>query len=269
VAAIVKGAEDRGLKLVGASGFRAETARGWSERLTADASRSATKPCLPRSGSTRTAYRKSRCTPQDGQGVMLVAVDGRAAGLVAVADPIKESAIGALRALREEGIHVVMLTGDSRATADAVAAKLGIDDVVAEVLPEQKAAAVKKFQAEAGSSAWRATASTTPGPGPGADRHRDGDRGRRCDGKRRRHAGEGRSARHRARPPSQPSDHAQTSGQNLSSPSSSTPWRCRSPAGVFYPFFGLLLNPMIASAAMSVSSVTVVGNALRLRRVPL
>src|SRR5204863_1855238 len=82
---------------------------------------------------------------KDGQGVMLVAVDGRAAGLVAVADPIKESAIGALRALREEGIRVVMLTGDSRATADAVAATLGIDDVVAEVLPEQKAAAVKKF----------------------------------------------------------------------------------------------------------------------------
>src|SRR5262249_7541969 len=83
---------------------------------------------------------------KDGQGVMLVAVDGRAAGLVAVADPIKESAISALHALRDEGIGVVMLTGDSRVTAEAVGRKLGIDDVVAEVLADQKATAVKKYQ---------------------------------------------------------------------------------------------------------------------------
>ncbi|MBO0738015.1 MAG: cadmium-translocating P-type ATPase, partial [Alphaproteobacteria bacterium] len=83
---------------------------------------------------------------QEGQGVMLVAVDGEAAGLIAVADPIKESAIAALKALRDERIRVVMLTGDSRTTAAAVGRKLGIDDVVAEVLPDQKASAVKKFQ---------------------------------------------------------------------------------------------------------------------------
>ena len=85
---------------------------------------------------------------QEGQGVMLVAIDGEAAGLIAVADPIKEGAVGALEALRRERIRVVMLTGDSRTTARAVASKLGIDDVVAEVLPDQKAAAVKKFQDE-------------------------------------------------------------------------------------------------------------------------
>ncbi|HEY2539475.1 MAG TPA: copper-translocating P-type ATPase, partial [Stellaceae bacterium] len=85
---------------------------------------------------------------QEGQGVMLIAIDGKAAGLIAVADPIKETAIGAMKALREEHIRVVMLTGDSRTTAQAVGRKLGIDDVVAEVLPDQKAAAVKKFQDE-------------------------------------------------------------------------------------------------------------------------
>ena len=81
-----------------------------------------------------------------GQGVMLIAVDGRAAGLVAVADPLKESAAGALQALRQERNGVVMLTGDSRTTAQAVARKLGIDEIVAEVLPDQKASAVKKLQ---------------------------------------------------------------------------------------------------------------------------
>src|SRR5262249_11640433 len=83
---------------------------------------------------------------KDGQGVMLVAVDNRTAGLVAVADPIKESAIGALQTLSDEGIWVVMLTGDSRVTAEAVGRKLGIDEVVAEVLPDQKSSAVKRFQ---------------------------------------------------------------------------------------------------------------------------
>src|SRR5262249_19769939 len=85
---------------------------------------------------------------QQGQGVMLVAIDAKPAGLVAVADPVKEGAVGALQALREERIRVVMLTGDSRTTAEAVGRKLGIDDVVAEVLPDQKASAVKKFQDE-------------------------------------------------------------------------------------------------------------------------
>ena len=94
----------------------------------------------------RSCRRKPKRCGKTGQGVMLVAVDGQAAGLVAVADPIKESAVAALQALRAEGIRVVMLTGDSRATAMAVGRKLGIDEVVAEVLPDQKAAAVKRFQ---------------------------------------------------------------------------------------------------------------------------
>src|SRR5262249_7723675 len=83
---------------------------------------------------------------EDGQGVMLVAVDGRAAALVAGADPIKESAIGALKSLRSEEIRAVMLTGDSRTTAGAVGRKLGLDEITAEVLPDQKAAVVKGLQ---------------------------------------------------------------------------------------------------------------------------
>src|SRR5262249_59013797 len=83
-----------------------------------------------------------------GNGVMLVAIDGAAAGLVAVADPVKEGARDALAALRADGIRTVMLTGDSHVTAEAVARRLGLDDVVAEVLPDQKAAIIKRLQDE-------------------------------------------------------------------------------------------------------------------------
>ncbi len=83
---------------------------------------------------------------KEGQTVMFVAADGKLAGLLAVSDPIKETTPAAIRQLHEEGLQVVMLTGDNRATAEAVAAKLGIDQVVAEVLPDEKADAVKKFQ---------------------------------------------------------------------------------------------------------------------------
>src|SRR5207245_433445 len=85
---------------------------------------------------------------REGQTVMFVAVDGRVAGLVGVADPIKSTTPEAIRQLHEEGIRIVMLTGDSRTTAEAVAKKLNIDEVVAEVLPDQKAQAVKRFQTE-------------------------------------------------------------------------------------------------------------------------
>jgi P-type E1-E2 ATPase len=85
---------------------------------------------------------------REGNSVVLAAIDGRPAGLFAVADPIKEDARSALAALREEHIRVVMLTGDARATADAVARRLGIDEVIAEVLPDQKAEVVRRLQAE-------------------------------------------------------------------------------------------------------------------------
>jgi Cu+-exporting ATPase len=206
---------------------------------------------------------------QEGQGVMLVAIDETAAGLIIVADPIKQSAIGALTALREEGIRVVMLTGDSRTTAQAVGRKLGINDVLAEVLPDQKASAVRKFQDEGrlvgmagdGINDAPALAQADVGiaMGTGTDVAMEaaavtlikGDlqgivRARRLS----------RSTMRNIR-------------QNLFFAFVFNALAVPIAAGVLYPPIGLLLNPMIASAAMSMSSVLVITNALRLRTVRL
>ena len=205
----------------------------------------------------------------EGQGVMLIAVDGKAAGLIVVADPIKESAIGALKALREESIRVVMLTGDSRTTAQAVGRKLDIDAVVAEVLPDQKASAVKKFQdehrfvamADDGINDAPALAQAQVGFAMGsvtdvvmesaAVTLIKGDlqgivRARRLS----------RATMRNIR-------------QNLFFAFIFNALAVPIAAGVLYPALGLLLNPMIASAAMSMSSVLVVTNALRLRTISL
>jgi len=193
----------------------------------------------------------------------------KAAGLIAVADPIKEGAVGALEALRRERIRVVMLTGDSRTTARAVASKLGIDDVVAEVLPDQKAAAVKKFQEEGrfvgmagdGINDAPALAQAHVGiaMGTGTDVAMEaaaitlikGDlqgivRARRLS----------RATMRNIR-------------QNLFFAFVFNALAVPIAAGVLYPVIGLLLNPMIASAAMSMSSVLVITNALRLRTIRL
>ena len=200
---------------------------------------------------------------------MLIAVDGHAAGLVAVADPIKESAIGALKALRDEHIRVVMLTGDSRTTAEAVGRKLGIDDVVAEVLPDQKAAAVKKFQdqrrfvAMAGDgindAPALAQAQVGIAMGTGADVAMESAAVTLIKGDLQGIV----RARHLSRAT------MRNIRQNLFFAFIFNALAVPIAAGVLYPAFGLLLNPMIASAAMSLSSVTVIVNALRLRRVAL
>ncbi len=269
-AAIVKGAEDRGLKLAEASEFNAETGKGVVG--TVDGRRVAVG-----NGALFTSLgidadglpEQADALRKDGQGVMLIAVDGRAAGLVAVADPIKESAIGALRALREEGIRVVMLTGDSRVTADAVAAKLGIDDVVAEVLPDQKASVVKNFQDEGrfvgmagdGINDAPALAQAQIGiaMGTGADVAMESAGVTLVKGDLQGIV----RARHLSRAT------MRNIRQNLFFAFVFNALAVPIAAGVLYPAFGLLLNPMIASAAMSLSSVTVIGNALRLRRVAL
>jgi len=206
---------------------------------------------------------------EDGQGVMLVAIDGRAAGLVAVADPIKESAIGALKSLRSEAIRTVMLTGDSRATAEAVGRKLGLDQIAAEVMPDQKAAAVKGLQEQGRTVAMAgdgindapalAQAQVGIAMGTGTDVAMQsagmtlvkGDlqgivRARRLS----------RAVMHNIR-------------QNLFFAFIFNGLAIPIAAGILYPASGLLLNPMIASAAMSMSSVLVIGNALRLRRLAL
>jgi Cu+-exporting ATPase len=202
-----------------------------------------------------------------GQSVMFVAVDGRAAGLLAVSDPIKETTPEAIRQLHEEGMRIVMLTGDNRVTAEAVAKKLGLDDVVAEVLPDEKAAAVKRLQ-EAGRFVVMAGDGINDAPalaqaqvgiamGSGTDVAMESAGVTLVRGDLRGIV--------RARRLSQAT--LANIKQNLFFAFIYNVLGVPVAAGVLYPFFGLLLSPIIAAAAMSFSSVSVVGNALRLRRV--
>ncbi|MGB8274311.1 MAG: copper-translocating P-type ATPase, partial [Alphaproteobacteria bacterium] len=206
---------------------------------------------------------------QDGQTVMFVAVDGRAAGLVGVADPIKETTREAIESLRADGVEVVMLTGDSRTTALAVARKLGIDRVEAEVLPAAKGEVVKRLQAEGRFVAMAgdgindapalAQAQVGIAMGTGTDVAMESAGVTLVKGDLRGIVRARRLSR-------------ATMGnirQNLFFAFIYNALGVPVAAGVLYPWFGLLLSPMIAAAAMSFSSVSVVGNALRLRRVEL
>jgi len=209
---------------------------------------------------------KAEALRKEGQTVMFVAVDDKAAGLLGVADPIKGTTPEAIRQLHEEGIRIVMLTGDSRTTAEAVAGKLDIDELVAEVLPGQKADTVKRLQKEGRIVAMAgdgindapalAQAQVGIAMGTGTDAAMEsagvtlvkGDlrgiaRARRLSGATMRNI-----------------------KQNLFFAFVYNALGVPVAAGVLYPFFGILLSPFIAAAAMSISSVSVVGNALRLRR---
>ena len=200
-----------------------------------------------------------------GQTVMFVAVDGKAAGLLAVSDPIKETTPEAIRQLHDEGIRIVMVTGDNRVTAEAVAKQLGIDDVMAEVLPDQKVAAVKQLQAQGRVVAMAgdgindapalAQAQVGIAMGTGTDVAMESAGVTLVKGDLRGIV----RARHLSR--------ATMSNirQNLFFAFVYNALGVPIAAGVLYPVSGLLLSPMIAAAAMSVSSVSVVGNALRLR----
>jgi P-type Cu+ transporter len=203
---------------------------------------------------------------QDAQTVIFVVVDGRPAGFLGVADPIKESTAEAMRTLHAEGVRIVMLTGDSRTTAEAVARRLTIDEVVAEVLPDQKASAVKRLQREGRVVAMAgdgindapalAQAEVGIAMGTGTDVAMESAGVTLIKGDLRAIA--------RARAISR-----QTLGnikQNLFFAFVYNAAGIPVAAGVLYPWFGILLNPMLAAAAMSLSSVSVVGNALRLWR---
>jgi Cu+-exporting ATPase len=268
--AIVKGAEERGLKVLPATDF--VTAPGKGVTGLVDGRRVAVgNTALLASLGIEPGDLPARADAlrQEGQGVMLVAIDGKAAGLIAVADPIKESAIAALKALHAEHIHVVMLTGDSRTTAAAVGRKLGIDDVVAEVLPDQKASAVKKFQDEhrfvamAGDGINDAPALAQAhvgiAMGTGADVAMQSAAVTLIKGDLQGIVRARRLSRATMR----------NIRQNLFFAFVFNALAVPIAAGVLYPALGLLLNPMIASAAMSMSSVLVVTNALRLRTVGL
>jgi len=200
---------------------------------------------------------------------MFVAAQGKLAGIVAVSDPIKESTPAAIKELHDEGLKVVMLTGDNRATAEAVAAKLDIDEVVAEVLPEEKAAAVKRFQDEGKVVAMAgdgindapalAQAQVGIAMGTGTDVAMESAGVTLVKGDL--------TGIVRARKLSRAT--MVNIKQNLFFAFIYNSLGVPVAAGVLYPVFGILLSPIIAAAAMSLSSVSVVGNALRLKRIDI
>jgi Cu+-exporting ATPase len=205
----------------------------------------------------------------EGQTVMFVVVQKTLAGIVAVADPIKESTPDAIAALHEEGLRIVMLTGDSRTTAESVAKKLGIDEVRAEVLPDQKARAVEELQKEGFTVAMAgdgvndapalARAQVGIAMGTGTDVAMESAGVTLVKGDLRGIV--------RARKLSRAT--MTNIRQNLVFAFAYNSLGVPIAGGVLYPFFGILLSPMIAAAAMSLSSVSVIGNALRLRRIEM
>jgi Cu+-exporting ATPase len=269
-AAIVGGAQEKGLLLLTVGDFKSHTGKGVTgsvegravalgnlklfEELQLDAGE------LPARADTLRG---------DGQTVMLLAVDGKAAGLIGVADPVKASTPDAIRALHEEGIRIIMLTGDNRTTAEAVAKKLGIDQVEAEVLPEQKAAIVKQLQAQGRFVAMAgdgvndapalAQAQVGIAMGTGTDVAMESAGVTLIKGDLRGIVRAVRLSRATMK----------NIRQNLFFAFIYNVLGVPVAAGVLYPFFGLLLSPIIAAAAMSFSSVSVILNALRLRRTNL
>jgi len=266
-AAIVAGAQDRNLSLASASDFQSVTGEG--VEATVDGRRIAigNEKLMARLGATSAALAaKAEDGRSQGQTVMFVAVDGEAAGLIGVADPIKASSKEAIRALHRAGIRVVMLTGDAEATAQAVGRMIGIDEIHANVSPEDKHRVISELQA-AGRRVGMAGDGINDAPalakadigiamGTGTDVAMEsagitlvqGDLGGIAKARRLSQLTMGNIR------------------QNLFFAFFYNALGVPLAAGILYPWFGLLLSPMIAAAAMSLSSVSVIGNALRLRR---
>jgi Cu+-exporting ATPase len=269
-AAIVTEAEERGVKLTTTESFESVTGKGVTGRVEGHTVGLGNRRLLEDLGvDPGDLAGKAENLRGDGQTVMFVAVDGSIAGLLGVTDPVKQTTPEAIRQLHEEGIHVVMLTGDNRTTAEVVARKLGIDEVVAEVLPDQKVEVVKRFQQEGRIVAMAgdgindapalARAHVGIAMGTGTDVAIESAGVTLVKGDLRGIV--------RARKLSRA-----TMGnikQNLFFAFVYNALGVPVAAGALYPFFGVLLSPMIAAAAMSFSSVSVIGNALRLRRVRL
>jgi len=268
--AVLKGAEERGIRPTDAVDFESVTGKGISGSVNGKLVRVGNSAMLDAAGINHSELSaRAEELRKEAQTVMLIAIDNRLAGLLCVADPIKESAADALVALRQEGIHVAMLTGDSRATAEAVARKLGIEEVHAEVLPDQKAEVVKTLLAAGHKVAMAgdgvndapglAQASVGIAMGTGADIAMESAGITLLQGDLRGIV--------RARRLSKAT--MKNIRQNLFFAFIYNSLGVPIAAGLLYPFFGILLSPMIASAAMTFSSVSVIANALRLRRVEL
>jgi P-type Cu+ transporter len=266
-AAIVEGAQERGLKLEPVGDFQSITGKGVRGKVAGhDLAIGNLKLLEEMRVSAGELPVRAEELRAEGQTVMLAALDGKPAGLIGVGDPIKETTPEAIRMLHTKGVRIVMLTGDSRTTAQAVAARLGIDQVRAEVLPEEKAREVKRLQSE-GRFVAMAGDGINDAPGlaqahigiamsTGTDVAMESAGVTILKGDLRRIARAQLLSRATMR----------NIRQNLFFAFIYNTLGLPIAAGALYPFFGLLLSPMIAAAAMSFSSVSVVGNALRLRR---
>ena len=269
-AAIVAGAGERGVELGEAKAFESVTGQGVTGEVDGRRVALGNARLLASLGVDPGALTdRAEALRMEGQTVMFLAVDGVAAGLVGVADPIKETTPEAIDALHAEGVRIVMLTGDSETTAKAVAAKLGLDEVIAGVLPEQKAETVKRLQGEGrvvgmagdGVNDAPALAQAQVGiaMGTGTDVAMESAGVTLVKGDLRGLVRARRLSRTTMR----------NIRQNLFFAFIYNGVGVPIAAGVLYPAFGILLSPIIAAAAMSFSSVSVVANALRLNRVRL
>jgi len=269
-AAIVSGAQERGIELSEAKAFESLTGKGVAGEVSGRQVSIGNQALLADLGLTTTDLaEKAEQLRLDGQTVMFVIIDGAVAGLVSVADPIKATTSEAIRQLHKEGIRVVMLTGDSETTARAVAGKLNLDEVVAEVLPDQKAEVVKRFQVGGHKVAMAgdgindapalAQADVGIAMGTGTDVAMESATVTLVKGDLRGIVRAIRLSRATMR----------NIRQNLFFAFLYNALGIPIAAGVLYPFFGILLSPMIAAAAMSFSSVSVIANSLRLRRVSI
>jgi Cu+-exporting ATPase len=269
-AAIVGAAKERGIDLIEASDFDSVTGKGVRGKVDGREVALGNRRLLESLGiDLGPLAERAERQRAEGETVMFVAVDGKSAGLVCVADPIKESTREALEALRADGLHIVMLTGDNRTTAEAVAHKVGIEEIHAEVLPEHKNEVIRRLREQGRVVAMAgdgindapalAQADVGIAMGTGADVAMEGAGITLVKGDlrglvRARHLSEATMRNIK---------------QNLFFAFVYNALGVPVAAGVLYPFTGLLLSPIIAAAAMSLSSVSVIGNALRLRAVRL
>ena len=268
--AIVRGAQERGIEPARAGNFRSETGKGVTGNVDGHEVTLGSAAMLEELGiDPGDLPRQAEALRAEGQTVMFLSIDGTAAGLIGVADPIKGSTPEAIRDLHAEGVTIVMLTGDNRATAEAVAGRLGLSKVQAEVLPEQKVEVIKRLQTEGRTVAMAgdgindapalAQAQVGIAMGTGTDVAMESAGITLVKGDLRGIVRARRLSRATMR----------NIRQNLFFAFIYNSIGVPIAAGVLYPVFGLLLSPIIAAAAMSFSSVSVISNSLRLRRVVL
>lgn len=268
--AIVKGAQEKDLDFMPVEDFESITGKGVKGRVDGKVVAIGNRRLLKALNIDPENYSEmAGSLRQKGETVMFVAVDGKIAGLLGVADPIKDTTLEAIKALQKENIRVVMLTGDNRTTAEAVAKKLNIDDIIADVLPDKKNEVIKDFQKKGNIVAMAgdgindapalAQANVGIAMGTGTDVAIESAgitlvKGNLQGIVRAIHLSRGTMRNIR---------------QNLFWAFAYNTLGVPLAAGVLYPFFGILLSPIFAAAAMSFSSVSVIGNALRLQRIKL